>query len=86
MKSGGGHQIWSDTVADSAESTESNTTRRRSPREKNLKYDTFKGMQGSGPDEHYKVGKYGGGYIKAAMKYCMRRRVPGRCTSWCMYC
>ena len=61
MKSGGGHQIWSDTVADSAESTESNTTRRRSPREKNLKYDTFKGMQGSGPDEHIRLESTEGG-------------------------
>ena len=44
-------------------------TRRVSPRNKQLKYQSFKGMQGSGSDEHYKLGKNGGAYKgKGTMK------------------
>ena len=52
---------------DIASSNES--PRRRSPRKRKLKYETLKGMQGSGSDEHYKIGRSGGAYKgKGAMK------------------
>ena len=45
------------------------TPRRKSKRQKKLRKPNFKGMQGSGSDEHYKVGPYGGSYRgKSAMK------------------
>eukprot|EP00985_Skeletonema_marinoi_P030335 scaffold31682_cov212-Skeletonema_marinoi.AAC.3 len=57
-------------VSDSSSKDNSNETRRRkSPRQKKLLKPNFKGMQGSGSDEHYKVGRLGGAYSgKATMK------------------
>eukprot|EP00984_Skeletonema_dohrnii_P035678 scaffold35746_cov189-Skeletonema_dohrnii-CCMP3373.AAC.2 len=57
----------SDNVNDTDNSNE--TPRRKSPRQKKLLKPNFKGMQGSGSDEHYKVGRLGGAYSgKATMK------------------
>ncbi len=52
------------------DSNNSNATpRRKSKRQKKLRKPNFKGMQGTGSDEHYKVGPYGGSYRgKSAMK------------------
>jgi len=38
------------------------TSRRKSPKQKKLLKQNFKGMQGSGSDEHYKLGRCGGAY------------------------
>ena len=59
-----------DLSVDNGEENANNAgPRRRSPRNKKLKFDNFKGMQGSGSDENYKVGPHGGAYRgKAAMK------------------
>ena len=56
-----------DNVHDSNDGNE--TPRRKSTRQKKLRKPNFKGMQGSGSDEHYKVGRLGGLYSgKSAMK------------------
>ena len=56
-------------ASDSNSNDNNETPRRKSTRHKKLRKPNFKGMQGSGSDEHYKVGPYGGSYRgKSAMK------------------
>ena len=56
------------TTASSNNNAEKESPRRRSPRNKKLKYDTFRGMQGAGSDEHYKLGRSGGKYMSPAAR------------------
>ncbi len=63
----------SDSSSDSAnfndDKTETPRPRRKSTRQKKLRTPDFKGMQDSGPSEHYKVGRQGGCYRgKSGMK------------------
>lgn len=61
----------SDSSSDNANvnDNKTETPRRKSTRQKKLRKPDFKGMQGSGPAERYKVGRLGGLYSgKSAMK------------------
>ena len=49
-----------DTIDTVSIDSDSNISPRRSSRKKKLLKANFKGMTGSGSDEHYKVGRHGG--------------------------
>ena len=51
-----------DTIDTVSVDSDSNISPRRSSRKKKLLKPNFKGMTGSGSDEHYKVGRHGGVY------------------------